>query len=844
MKTMWKKNLNGKAMKRLRIILGIMVAIIVSAASIGCTEEINVQQGIPEGTITREFTASFAELTKTALEEGGKVSWCKGDTIWYYTENRGEIRYHIIKEDCRSAAIEVKMDENAQFVVAFYGDSEIVYNYYGMIEINGLAGIYQDGSFNDAHLSVAQCFINESSDLVFKNITSMIKFSLSRNDIHYISLTSNDGKPLSYPGYGIDLYSDPLYIFPISETGDNTIYAKTGGSGTFYIGLNPVVMEKGFTIECYNKNMQYLGTVRSTKRLTLDARQIINLGTLDDRIYDHEFRIYHMYGPAPEPPIDPVPPLGPNEEHTPIPPDSPDYQTDRTQHIFGDNCGNIATVSSDTEKGGYIFTFGGDTRTEEGKKSTIVGHTDNYGKLEYFVLNEQLFGIEYTDSEVIVSYTDNNGELHKYGGYENPYNGYIVNQDPVGIYEGIISPSIELLLGFGSKDLVSKFYGTGLAALAVDNAWNNRSFEDNFRTTLIAGSIGVIISAATGNVWWALASEIKLVIDAGLIVAEYYTDTVAEKLYLNASPITLDWEQTKNTTVRLTCQIANKGSVHDFKVGIIIGSGKFLTKIYNDYSQLQNVGEEDIYEFTFSSLKPGKTYYYCAVLAPSDTDESNIMDFWRYGNKKEFKLSADFGDKYTSGVDLGLSVKWANCNLGATSPEDAGYYLAWGEVEPKESYSMETYKYATADGYYLKYCLLGRDGVADYQYYLLNEDNAVYVKLGEKWDIPTRYEWAELLQNCTWKWKNQNGVNGYQITGKNGNSIFIPAAGRMSYENVKEYGVTGEYWQEKLWDQFWDSACYAACSTRFSSNLSVGTYPPDHFAIRINGLPIRPVLRR
>ena len=120
-------------------------------------------------------------------------------------------------------------------------------------------------------------------------------------------------------------------------------------------------------------------------------------------------------------------------------------------------------------------------------------------------------------------------------------------------------------------------------------------------------------------------------------------------------------------------------------------------------------------------------------------------------------------------VDLGLKsgVKWANMNLGADSPEDTGNYYAWGEVKTQDSYTSANYLYGTSN--------LGED------YDIAGTDNdAVHVNMGNAWQMPNYQQMKELSDSCTWVWTSQNSVTGYRVTGPNGNSIFLPAAGYVN----------------------------------------------------------------
>ena len=154
-------------------------------------------------------------------------------------------------------------------------------------------------------------------------------------------------------------------------------------------------------------------------------------------------------------------------------------------------------------------------------------------------------------------------------------------------------------------------------------------------------------------------------------------------------------------------------------------------------------------------------------------------------------------------VDLGLSVKWASFNLGASKPEEYGNYYAWGETEPKDDYSWSSYKWCMGDYKTMtKYCSkseFGYNGFTDSKTVLDLEDDAANANLGSSWRMPTDAEWTELRNNCTWAWTQENGVNGRKVTSnKNGNSIFLPAAGSRNWINLYEVGSSGYYWSSSL----------------------------------------------
>ncbi len=188
-------------------------------------------------------------------------------------------------------------------------------------------------------------------------------------------------------------------------------------------------------------------------------------------------------------------------------------------------------------------------------------------------------------------------------------------------------------------------------------------------------------------------------------------------------------------------------------------------------------------------------------------------------------------------VDLGLpsGLKWATCNVGASSPEEYGDYFAWGEVEPKTIYDWSTYKYGSDYNQLTKYCNdsdLGYNGFTDNKTVLDPEDDAATVNWGGAWRMPTKAEQDELRKNCTWTWTTQNGVNGYKVTGPNGNSIFLPAAGCMLEGTLYNAGWFGNYWLSSLLTDI----PFDACRMYFSSSYVIWTGYNRYY-----GFTMRPV---
>lgn len=125
--------------------------------------------------------------------------------------------------------------------------------------------------------------------------------------------------------------------------------------------------------------------------------------------------------------------------------------------------------------------------------------------------------------------------------------------------------------------------------------------------------------------------------------------------------------------------------------------------------------------------------------------------------------------------------------------------MAWGELESKETYTLDNYRFS--DGNFFspsKYIVdIGESQTeTDHKKVLDASDDIATVTLGDSWRMPTYAEIDELANKCHWQW--DEAKKGYQVTGPNGNSIFIPATGYYN-ENTLHFGDTeGYYWSKEL----------------------------------------------
>ena len=210
------------------------------------------------------------------------------------------------------------------------------------------------------------------------------------------------------------------------------------------------------------------------------------------------------------------------------------------------------------------------------------------------------------------------------------------------------------------------------------------------------------------------------------------------------------------------------------------------------------------------SLKPGESADLTATVLPADASVSQVS--WTSTNtaiatvsdagkvtavaEGEVDIKASCGDKEgichvtvanVTAVNLGLTsgALWADRNVGALSAEAYGNYYAWGEIAPKDSYSWDTYAWGPETA-------LTKYNYTDGRCGLLAADDVATVEFGEAWRIPTAYEWDELYNECTWTWDATK--KGYNVVGKNGNSIFLPTGGGKPADEYTQPGDYGGYW--------------------------------------------------
>ena len=285
----------------------------------------------------------------------------------------------------------------------------------------------------------------------------------------------------------------------------------------------------------------------------------------------------------------------------------------------------------------------------------------------------------------------------------------------------------------------------------------------------------------------------------------------------------------------------------------------FLTSIYllssNNIGLQGAVAESDGLAFYYNSCQA--TASDNIVFTLIDTSNGNKKTQYTVTGKTldedTFKaISIDYS-KFTAGavdipdgcVDLGLSVYWASCNLGASKPTEYGGYYQWAGTKDVSDKGINLdwsncpyHTGSSSSSGWTKYNTKSSYGTVDNKTVLEAKDDAATVALGGKWRMPTDEEWTELrnTDNCAWTWTTIDGVNGYKVQSKKSgytdNWIFLPAAGSRRGTDLSLVGSGGYYWSSSLNTGGPNLAWYVYF---YSDNVSRYRYN------RCNGQSVRPV---
>lgn len=322
-----------------------------------------------------------------------------------------------------------------------------------------------------------------------------------------------------------------------------------------------------------------------------------------------------------------------------------------------------------------------------------------------------------------------------------------------------------------------------------------------------------------------------------------------------ALPFTLiPWEMTAQVMLYITI---GKGCTRSTKV-----YGDDLTNSTLNLNFIE-VPMEDVYlNKRVIEGKPGHKETLSVIVVPCDAknrkvvswesdnpnvatvDNDGLLEIKNYGNAL-ITVKMENGMQTTSyvvaaqrpmtAIDLGLSVEWANRNMGAASPENTGFYYAWGETELRDLYTPEKYKFGATPSEYISYCV--RDNMTQLQ----PKDDAANVNLGHGWRMPTKEEVEELIRNCEISTAKRNGID-VLVVKRNGATMYLPkTAYRSGYDFITDDTPEGYFWTSDMTEETFTQNIKWEQAFCMYSEIVPQWYCGAMNMKRYYGLPIRPV---
>ncbi|MBQ3576658.1 MAG: hypothetical protein IJA28_04490, partial [Coprobacter sp.] len=440
--------------------------------------------------------------------------------------------------------------------------------------------------------------------------------------------------------------------------------------------------------------------------------------------------------------------------------------------VFGENneVGTICSVSASATEGGSATASA--LEVEQGGSVTLTATPD-----EGYVFKNWTLGGEVVSTE-------------------NPYTTTVTaNSEYVANFEEIVKYNVTASVNnsdMGSATASASSIDGGGSVTLTATANSGYLFKNWTLGGEVVSTENPYTATITANSEFVANFE-EEVSDSGISLTKgYRIKHVESGMYLNVENIE---EHTRGTNGGVNCvaYAISNNQIFSFEA---VGSNFYLKSKSGYYIYCQDLNVDALSKktaLTFTENEDGSYYilngskyfkveqvngtYYPFGDAPADLRATWVLE---EAIETPPTTAVYNGHEY---IDLGLpsGIKWATCNVGATTPEEYGDYFAWGETEPKDFYNWNTYKHCVENGDYYSvnsYCPNSDIGVEDNRTILDAEDDAASANWGGSWRMPTKKEQEELLNNCIWSPPSQNGKSGYKIISKiNGNSIFLPAAG-------------------------------------------------------------------
>ena len=834
--------------------------IVLIALAVSCAKETG-SESAPEAA-TRRYNLSFAESTKTELSGTGstrQVNWTSGDAIKYYTE----------PGQSSPASANVVLNGNSAYIDIEPGRADVVINaVYGATQLNSASStentMYVNSpvknsqnytSFSQAHICAAFSDDIENPNLTFHNAAAILKFT-SAATIHKIVFRGNNDEVITAGTNGslkITHSAGALTVEPAQNSSTTVTVQTNGAESEFYIAVLPVQFEKGITVDCYDSNLELIATKKTTNAVNTvsasGAPKVLNLGNVQDWLTSappvaidlglsvkwartnlgaavpEEYGDYFAWGET-----------APKSEYK-----WTNYAfeqgTGRTgpfsKYVIDADLGTVdhKTVLDPADDAAHAI-LGGDWRmptkeeveelmtscqwtwtTRNGVSGyRVMSNKSGYSGVSIFLPANGIFGTSVSKAgtegnywSASLSTDESNFAISPYFSGSSRESGNCYRYFGLGIrpVEGAVIPVASIDMP-ATLDLIVGRTSTLSATISPGNAtYKGLTWSSSDESVATVDATGKVTALATGQATITAYSADAATTAACKVTVYQLSQSITLdhtelELYVGDAPVTLTAtvlpdEYTMNT---LTWSSAYPS------VATVDADGK-VTAVSSGSTKI-----------TVKAIDGSNVSAACMVTVLTAPDG--------YENGYEY-------------VDLGLpsGLKWATMNVGASKPEEYGDYFAWGETQPKTDYSWSTYKWCNgSEKTQTKYNTKSSYGTVDSNTVLDPEDDAAHVNWGGSWRMPTDAEWTELRTQCTWTWTTQNGVNGRLVTGPNGKSIFLPAAGGRRGTDLIDAGSWGSYWSSSLTTDYPDYAWRVG----FDSD-----YVYRYYYYRYYGFSVRPV---
>ncbi len=334
---------------------------------------------------------------------------------------------------------------------------------------------------------------------------------------------------------------------------------------------------------------------------------------------------------------------------------------------------------------------------------------------------------------------------------------YAINNKALLTDESIVTGSADVTATSATfHGTVKGLEGQASSAYAVGFLYGEK--EDDLSESVVGNSESEFSATITGTTGQVVYYQAYVTLQGRVT----YKGEVQSTILTDAKAFTGEASDVAANTVTLSGSLEKAPA--DAKCGFILSGSDDLEEIRASLPFEANELSDE-YTVNVKNLVPNTTYHYVAYL---DLGAGKV-----YGEEKTFTTTEQNYDIVGDFVDLGLSTRWCKYNVGASSESELGGLFAFGDMTgTMTTLDMDSYASGNISG---------------------TDMDLASKTFGVSATVPTQAEWDELFSLCKKQWVEQDGMTGYKLTGPNGNSIFLPAAGSRTQTTVSGVGSEGHY---------------------------------------------------